>query len=126
MSLPSADVMTTLTNKFKTMNMLNIVDPLQDKVYFDAQSIGLAILQPELSTYAHDVLRKTLKDPIVILKASEEKRIYILPTNKQELRIVNVVMKDSVWYAENIDIEKKSADFIELIQKHTAIYKREF
>lgn len=108
------------------MNMLSIVDPLQDKVFFDAQSIGSAILQPELSSYAHDVLRKTLKDPIVILEPSADKRIYILPTNKQELRIVNVVMKDTIWYAENIDIEKKSTDFIELIQKHTAIYKKEF
>ena len=108
------------------MNMLNIVDPLQDKVFFDSQSIGLAILQPELSTYAHDVLKKTLRDPIIILETSEGKRIYILPTNRQELRIVNVVMKDTIWYAENIDIEKKSTDFMELIQKHSAIYKKGF
>ena len=108
------------------MNMLSIEDPLQDKVFFDAQSIGLAILQPELSSYAHDVLRKTLKDPIVILEASAGKRIYILPTNRQELRIVNVVMKDAYWYADNIDIEKKNTDFMELIQKHTPIYKKEF
>ena len=108
------------------MNMLSIVDPLQDKVFFDAQSIGSAILQPELSSYAHDVLKKTVKDPIVILETSAGKRIYILPTNKQELRIVNVVMKDTIWYAENIDIEKKSTDFMALIQKHSAIYKKEF
>ena len=106
------------------MNMLNIVDPLQNKVFFDAQSIGSATLQPELSSYAHDVLKKTVKDPIVILETSAGKRIYILPTKRQELRIVNVVMKDSFWYAEDIDIEKKSADFMELIQKHTAIYKK--
>ena len=108
------------------MNMLSIVDPLQDKVFFDAASIGSAILNPASSSYAHDVLKKTLNDPIVILEASEGRRIYILPTNRQELRIVNVVMKESVWYAENIDIEKKSSDFMELIQKNTPIYKKGF
>jgi hypothetical protein len=106
--------------------MHSIVDPLKEKVFFDAATIGSAILNPASSCYAHDVLKKTLNDPIVILEASAGRRIYILPTNRQELRIVNVVLKDSVWYAENIDIEKKSTDFMELIQKHTAIYKREF
>ena len=108
------------------MNMLSIVDPLKDKVFFDAASIGSAILNPASSSFAHDVLRNTLKDPIVILEVSADKRIYVLPTNRQELRIVNVVMKNNVWYAEDIDIEKKNGDFMGLIQKHSTIYKKEF
>ena len=106
------------------MNTLSIVDPLQNKVFFDAETIGSAILQPETSSFAHDALKNTVKDPIVILEVNAEKRIYVLVNKKLELRIANVVMKDSVWYAENLDIERKKTDFLELIQKYPAIYKK--
>ena len=50
------------------MNTLSIFDPQNNEIFFDAKSIGLAIVNSELSSNAHDLLKRTLKNPIVILE----------------------------------------------------------
>ena len=106
------------------MSMLSVVDPLQNVVFFDSKTIGLAILQSDLNSFIHELLRKTLKDPVVILEVNSEKRIYAGMNNNCDLRVVNVVFKDDIWYAENIDVEIRKEDLYKIIKRNKAIYKK--
>ena len=106
------------------MNTLSIVDPQSNEVFFDAKSIGLAIINSELSSNVHDILKRTLKNPIVILEQASGKRSYVFLTKDLDIHAVNVVFKDSIWYAEGLNIEMRREELIELNNKSKVIYKR--
>src|SRR5665647_908059 len=96
------------------MNTLSIVDPQSNEVFFDSKSIGLAIVNSELSSNVHDLLKRTLKNPIVILERSSEERNYIFLTKDLNIHTANVVFKDSIWYAEGLNIEMSREELVEL------------
>lgn len=106
------------------MAYLKIQDPLNNEVYFDHKSIGLALLNSELSSFTHDIIRKTLSSPTAILEVDKDNRVYIFFTLGSQIRIVNVIFNGNFWYAKDVDIEKSKDELLLLIQKHKAIYKK--
>ena len=106
------------------MNTLSVFDPQNNEVFFDAKSIGLSIVNSELSSNAHDLLKSTLKNPIVILEETNGKRNYVFLTKKLDIYTANVIFKDSIWYVEDLDIEMKREKLIELNNRSKVIYKR--
>ena len=106
------------------MNTLSIVDPQSNEIFFDAKSIGLAIVNSELSSNVHDLLKRTLINPIVILEQASGKRSYVLLTKDLDIHAVNVVFKNSIWYAEGLNAEMKREDLVELNNRSKVIYKR--
>jgi hypothetical protein len=106
------------------MNTLSIVDPQSNEVFFDAKSIGLAIVNSELSSNVHDLLKRTLKNPIVILEQASGKRSYVFLTKDLDIHAVNVVFKNSIWYAEGLNAEMRREDLVELNNRSKVIYKR--
>ena len=106
------------------MNTLSIVDPQSNEVFFDAKSIGLAIINSELSSNVHDILKRTLKNPIVILEQASGKRSYVFLTKDLDIHAVNVVFKDSNWYAEGLNAEMRREDLVELNNIRKVIYKK--
>ena len=106
------------------MNILSVFDPQNNEVFFDAKSIGLAIVNSELSSNAQDLLKRTLKNPIVILEETSGKRNYVFLTKNLDIHTANVIFKDSIWYAEGLDIEMKREELIELNNRSKVIYKR--
>ena len=106
------------------MNALSIVDPQSNEVFFDAKSIGLAIVNSELSSNVHDLLKRTLKNPIVILEQASGKRSYVFLTKDLDIHAVNVVFKNSIWYAEGLNAEMRREDLVELNNRSKVIYKR--
>jgi len=106
------------------MNTLSIVDPQSNEVFFDAKSIGLAIVNSELSSNVHDLLKRTLKNPIVILEQASGKRSYVFLTKDLDIHAVNVVFKNSMWYAEGLNAEMRREDLVELNNRSKVIYKR--
>jgi len=106
------------------MNTLSVFDPQNNEVFFDAKSIGLSIVNSELSSNAHDLLKRTLKNPTVILEGTGGKRNYVFLTKNLDIHTVNVIFKDSIWYAEGLNIEMKKEELIELNNKSKVIYKR--
>jgi len=106
------------------MNTLSIVDPQSNEVFFDAKSIGLAIINSELSSNVHDILKRTLKNPIVILEQASGKRSYVFLTKDLDIHAVNVVFKDSIWYAEGLNAEMRREDLVELNNIRKVIYKK--
>ena len=106
------------------MNTLSIFDPQNNEVFFDSKSIGLAIVNSELSSNVHDILKRTLKNPIVILERSSEERNYVFLTKDLNIHTVNVVFKDSIWYADSLNIEMTREELVELNNISKAIYKK--
>ena len=106
------------------MNTLSIVDPQNNEIFFDTKSIGLAILNSELSSNVHDLLKRTLKNPIVILEQASGKRSYVFLTKDLDIHAVNVVFKDSMWYAEGLNAEMRREDLVELNNISKVIYKK--
>lgn len=106
------------------MNTLSIVDPQSNEIFFDAKSIGLAILNSELSSNVHDLLKRTLKNPIVILEQVSGKRSYVFLTKDLDIHAVNVVFKNSNWYAEGLNAEMRREDLVELNNISKVIYKK--
>ena len=106
------------------MNTLSIFDPQNNEVFFDSKSIGLAIVNSELSSNVHNLLKKTLKNPIVILERSSEERNYVFLTKDLNIYTVNVVFKDSIWYADSLNIEMTREELVELNNRSKVIYKR--
>jgi hypothetical protein len=106
------------------MNTLSIFDPQNNEIFFDSKSIGLAIVNSELSSNVHDLLKRTLKNPIVILERSSEKRNYVFLTKDLNIQTVNVVFRDSIWYAESLNIEMSREELVELNNKSKTIYKK--
>ena len=106
------------------MNTLSIFDPQNNEVFFDSKSIGLAIVNSELSSNVHDLLKRTLKNPIVILERSSQERNYVFLTKDLNIYTVNVVFKDSIWYAESLNIEMSREELVELNNKSKTIYKK--
>jgi len=106
------------------MNILSVFDPQNNEVFFDAKSIGLAIVNSELSSSVHDLLKGTLKNPTVILEQPSGKRSYVFLTKNLDIHTANVIFKDSIWYAEGLDIEMKREELIELNNRSKVIYKR--
>ena len=106
------------------MSTLSIVDPQSNEIFFDAKSIGLAIVNSELSSNVHDLLKRTLKNPIVILEQASGKRSYVFLTKDLDIHAVNVVFKNSIWYAEGLNAEMRREDLVELNNRSKVIYKR--
>ena len=106
------------------MNTLSVFDPQNNEVFFDSKSIGMAIVNSELSSNVHDMLKRTLKNPIVILERSNEERNYVYLTRDLNIFTVNVVFKDSIWYADSLNIEMTREELVELNNKSKAIYKK--
>jgi len=106
------------------MNTLSVIDPQCNEVFFDAKSIGLAIVNSELSSNVHDLLKRTLKNPIVILEQTSGKRNYVFLTKDLNIHTVNVIFKDSIWYAEALNIEIRREELVELNNRSKVIYKR--
>jgi len=106
------------------MSTLSIVDPQSNEIFFDAKSIGLAIVNSELSSNVHDLLKRTLKNPIVILEQASGKRSYVFLTKDLDIHAVNVVFKDSIWYAEGLNAEMRREDLVELNNIRKVIYKK--
>ena len=106
------------------MNTLSVFDPQNNEIFFNAKSIGLAIVNSELSSMVHDFLKRILKNPIVILEQTSEKRNYVFLTKNLDIHAVDVVFKDCIWYAEGINIEMTREELIELNNKSKVIYKR--
>jgi len=104
--------------------MLSVIDPLKNEVFFDRDSIGLALLNSELSSFVHDLLKGTIKDPAVIIEINDSSRVYIRMNKSYEIRVVNVIFKGTFWYAENVDIEMKKEEFLEIYKKNKTIYSR--
>lgn len=106
------------------MNTLSVIDPQNNEIFFNAKSIGLAIINSELSSMVHDFLIRTLKNPIVILEQTSEKRNYVFLTKNLDIHAVDVVFKDSIWYAEALNIEISREELVELNNRSKVIYKR--
>ena len=106
------------------MSTLSIVDPQSNEIFFDAKSIGLAIVNSELSSNVHDLLKRTLKNPIVILEQASGKRSYVFLTKDLDIHAVNVVFKNSIWYVEGLNAEMRREDLVELNNRSKVIYKR--
>ena len=106
------------------MTTLSIIDPQRNEVFFDSKSIGLAIVNSELSSNVHDLLKRTLKNPIVILEQASGKRSYVFLTKDLDIHTVNVVFKDSIWYAEDLNVEMRREDLVELNNIRKVIYKK--
>ena len=106
------------------MNTLSVFDPQNNEVFFDAKSIGLAIVNSELSSNVHDLLKRTLNNPTVILEQTSDKRNYVFLTKNLDIHTANVIFKDSIWYAESLNIEMRKEELIELNNKSKVIYKR--
>jgi len=106
------------------MNMLSVLDPQNNEVFFDANSIGLSIVNSELSSNVHDLLKRTLKNPIVILEETTGKRNYVFLTKFLDIHTANVIFKDSIWYVDGLDIEMKREKLVELNNRSKVIYKR--
>jgi len=106
------------------MNTLSVIDPQYNEVFFDAKSIGLAIVNSELSSNVHDLLKRTLKNPIVILEQTSGKRNYVFLTKNLAIHTANVIFKDSIWYAEGLNIEMSREELVELNNRSKVIYKR--
>jgi len=106
------------------MTTLSIIDPQRNEVFFDSKSIGLAIVNSELSSNVHDLLKRTLKNPIVILEQASGKRSYVFLTKDLDIHTVNVVFKDSIWYAEDLNVEMRREDLVELNNISKVIYKK--
>ena len=110
--------------KNEHMNTLSVFDPQSNEVFFDAKSIGVAIVNSELSSNVHDFLKRALKNPTVILEQSNYKRDYVFLTINLDIHTVNVVFKDSIWYAEGLNIEMSREELVELNNRSKVIYKR--
>ncbi|ADQ79723.1 hypothetical protein Palpr_1578 [Paludibacter propionicigenes WB4] len=106
------------------MNTLSVIDPQYNEVFFDAKSIGLAIVNSVLSSNVHDLLKRTLKNPCVILEQASGKRSYVFLTKDLDIHAVNVVFKDSNWYAEGLNAEMRREDLVELNNISKVIYKK--
>jgi len=106
------------------MDTLSVFDPQNNEVFFDTKSIGLAIVNSELSSNAHDLLKITLKNPTVILEGTGGKRNYVFLTKKLDIHTVNVIFKDSIWYAEGLNVEMRREELVELNNRSKVIYKR--
>jgi len=76
------------------MNVLSVFDPQTNEIFFNAKSIGLAIVNSELSTEVHNLIKRALKNPTVILEQSNCKRNYVFLTKNLDIHTVNVVFQD--------------------------------
>jgi len=106
------------------MNTLSVIDPQHDEVFFDAKSIGLAIVNSELSSNAHGLLKSTLKNPTVILEETSGRRNYVFLTKNSDIYTANVIFKDSILSVEGLDIEMKREELVKLNNRSKVIYKR--
>jgi hypothetical protein len=106
------------------MNYLKVLDPLDNEVFFDHKSIGLAILNSELSSNVHALIRKTLSNPAAILEIDEENRIYIFVTLDFWIRTINVLFNGDFWYVKDINVGNSKEELLKLIQKHKVIYTK--
>jgi len=93
-------------------------------VFFDAKSIGLAIVNSELSSNAHGLLKSTLKNPTVILEETSGRRNYVFLTKNSDIYTANVIFKDSILSVEGLDIEMKREELVKLNNRSKVIYKR--
>jgi len=82
----------------------------------------LAILNSELSSNAHDLLKRTLKNSTVILEQTSDKKICV--SNKKIIYIANVIFKESIWYVEGLNIEMRREELVELNNRSEVVYKR--
>lgn len=79
-------------------------DILDNSIYYDQDSIGIATINSEIASLAFDNLKKCISNPTVIIKKTEEHNIYFLLG--KPCIYLNVILKDKEWYVQDISIEK--------------------
>lgn len=79
-------------------------DILDNSIYYDQDSIGIAIINSEIASLAFDNLKKCISNPTVIIKKTEEHNIYF--SLGKPYVYLNVILNDNEWYVQDISIEK--------------------
>ncbi len=83
---------------------LKQIDILNNPIYYDQDSIGIAIINSEIASFAFDNLKKCISNPAVIIKKTEEHNIYF--SLGKPYVYLNVILNNSEWYVQDISIEK--------------------
>lgn len=106
------------------MEFLKIKDPLDNEIYFDVRSIGLALGNRELSSFTHDIIRKTISSPTAIFEIDKNNRVYLSFTVNSMIQIINAIHNGDFWYVKDVDLDKTKEELSLLIQKYKTIYKK--
>ncbi len=95
-------------------------DILDNSIYYDQDSIELAIINSETASIAFNKLKQCISNPTVIIKKTKEHCIYFFLG--KPCVYLNVILKDNEWYVQDISIEKNIKDLvIELSQNRRNI-----
>jgi hypothetical protein len=105
------------------MEKLFIIDKLENKIFYDAHSIGIALIDPEASSLVQRKIRECLMNSSVILEFNQTKRAYIL--TESFVTYLSVELIENQWYVQSIDIEKKVSDIMEMMRKNTILFINE-
>ena len=105
------------------MEKLFIIDKLENNIFYDANSIGIALLDPESSSLAQRKIRECINNSSIILEFNETKRAYILTESYVIYLAVELI--ETQWYVQSINIEKKVSDIMEMMRKNKILFINE-
>ena len=92
------------------------IDILDKSIYYDQDSIGLAIINSETASLAFNKLKQCISNPTVIIKKTELHSIYF--SLGKPCVYLNVIMNDNEWYDKDISIDKNIKDLVTELSKN--------
>ena len=90
-------------------------DILDSSIFYDQDSIGIAIINSETASLAFNYLRQCISNPTIMIKKTQEHIIYF--SLEKPCVYLNVLMIDNEWYVQDISIDINIKDLAaELLQ----------
>jgi hypothetical protein len=104
--------------KNKKLNTVKLKqkDILDNSIYYDQDSIGLAIINNETASLAFNKLKQCVSNPTVIIKKTEQQCIYF--SLGKPCVYLNVTMNNNEWYVQDISIDKNIKDLVTELSKN--------
>ncbi len=79
---------------------IKIKSPITSDVFYDMNSLGIAIFDPIAISSIQDDLKNVIKNPALIIEVNSSKHLYIRPRSSM-YQIAIVVNTEDFWYIEN-------------------------
>jgi hypothetical protein len=83
---------------------IQLTSPLVDAVFYDANSLGIAIIDPVAMHNIQNDLRKVISNPALVIEINSTKHIYFRGTTNI-FQIAEVCYNDNRWYVSNFDFD---------------------
>ena len=82
---------------------IKLKSPISPEVYYDLNSLGIAIVDPSALSQVQDHLKKTIQSPLLVIEVNSSRHLYFFSFKGTSLvfLIATLIFNENKWYVES-------------------------